>query len=169
MNSTDSIWADLCDMRFKGYLLAFLVTKYQKWDRKINIFLALASSASIGTWAVWDEFPLVWGGIVAASQVVSTIKPYFPYSKMIRELNEKCHKLDLINIEYERTWGKIRRGKLTEDEIEQIRYDQSQICAGILAFSDDLLVETPAEIIAKANHKMKIYLKSNYDIILSIN
>jgi hypothetical protein len=119
MKIVDKIWATFCNMKYKGFVFSLLVNRYQKLDRNVNIFLALASSGSIAAWAIWKDNPLLWSSIIATSQVVTTIKPFFPYYKIIKELNSRCYKMDLLNIEYERFWNKILRGKLTEDTIEK--------------------------------------------------
>lgn len=159
----------LCDMKFKSFIFGLLVTKYQRRDRNVNIFLALASSGSIAAWAVWKEYPLLWSSIIALSQVVMTIKPYFPYHKVIKELNSRCLKLNLLNIETERIWNKIQRGKLTDDNIEQYYYDYNKTYAELLNFPDDLVFVTSREIEAKAEDKLKNYLKSFYGIDNSLN
>lgn len=164
MNLTDKIWATFCNMKYKGFLFGLLVSRYQKLDRNINIFLALASSGSIAAWAVWQDYPIVWSSIIAFSQVITTIKPYFPYSKVIKELNSRCYKVDLLNIEYERFWNKISRGVLTEDTMEQFYYDHNKTYAEVLNFPDDLVFDTSKEIENKANHRMKTFLKTFYGI-----
>lgn len=168
MKLTDKIWATFCNMKFKGFLFGLLVSKYQKLDRSINIFLALASSGSIAAWAIWKDYPILWSSIIALSQVITTIKPYFPYSKVIKELNSRCYKIDLLNIEYERFWNKIQRGKLTEDTIEQFYYDHNKTYAEVLNFPDDLVFDASKEIETKANQRMKTYLKTYHGIEISI-
>ena len=78
----EQVWGLLCNTKFKGFVLSILVIRFQKWDRNINIFLAVASSGSIAAWVVWNRFPFVWGAIIASSQVITVIKPYFPYFKL---------------------------------------------------------------------------------------
>ena len=49
----EQVWSSLCNLKFKGFIISLLVQKYQRWDRNLNIFLAIASSTSIAAWAVW--------------------------------------------------------------------------------------------------------------------
>ena len=169
MSLRDNIWATFCNMKYKGYLFELLVSRYQKIDRSVNIFLAVASSTSIAAWAIWQTLPLLWSTIIAISQVVTTIKPYFPYSKIIKELNSRCYKMDLLNIEYERFWNKVQRAKLNDDAIEQLYYDHNKTYAEVLNFPDDLVFDTPKTIEDKANFKMKNFLKTYYTIQININ
>lgn len=169
MTLTDKIWATYCNMKFKGFVLGLLVIKYQKWERNINMFLALASSGSIAAWALWQDFPFVWSSIIASSQVIMAVKPYFPYHKMTKELNNRSLKIDLLNIEYERFWNKIQRGKLTEDAMDQYYFDLNKTYAEILNLPDDLVLGTPQKLQIKANLRMKNFLKTFHGIDISIS
>ena len=41
------------------YVLEY-IENCELWNWRINVFLALTSTASIGAWAVWQEFKLLW-------------------------------------------------------------------------------------------------------------
>jgi hypothetical protein len=169
MTIVDNIWATLCNMKYKSFLFGLLVHKYQKLDRNVNIFLALASSGSIAAWAVWQNYPILWSSIIALSQVITTIKPYFPYNKIAKELNNRNLKIDILNNEYARFWNKIQRGKLIEDTIEQYYFDFNKTYTEILNFPEDLVFDTSKESEKEANLKMKTFLKSFYGIEISVN
>jgi hypothetical protein len=165
----EQIWAFLNDTKFKGYCLTFLVNKFQKWDRNINIFLAIASSTSIAAWAIWKVNPLIWAAIIAASQVLTVIKPYFPYFKYVKELNAKSFRVDLLNIEFERLWYKLQNKKITEDEAVEIYFDLRKHTTEIFNFGDDTIFDVKKDIEQKANERMKVFLKNNYGISININ
>ena len=157
MTLIDKVWAVFCNMKFKEYIIGLLVLKYQRLDRRINIFLAIASSTRMN---IQRGAP-----IIAASQLIMTLKPYFPYTKIIHELNSRCLKMDLLNIEYERFWNRIQRGKLSEETIEQYYFDHHKSYAEVLNFPDDMVFDTSASIEAKATARMKNFLKTFYGII----
>jgi hypothetical protein len=169
MTLSDKVWSTFVNMKFKGLLFAVALSKNQKYDRNINIFLALAASTSIGAWAVWKEYPFLWGGVIAASQVVTTIKPYLPYNKMVKELNSRCLKMDLLNIEFEeRLWNMIERGQISENTISERYYYFSKKYTEILNMPDDLLFEPSKDTIEKANYRVKIFIKTHYGIDISL-
>jgi len=163
------IWAALNDIRYKGYLLDLIVNRFQKWDRNINIYIAIASSSSIAAWAIWNSTPLLWGTIIAFSQVLTVIKPYFPYNKYVKELNSKNLKIEHLNIELEMLWHKLQKKKITEDEAAEIYFDIRKQASEIFNFGDDTIFVISSKIEKKANEKMKTYLKNNYGIIININ
>lgn len=162
------VWATLVNVKFKGYLLGYLVEHFQKWDRGVNIFLAVASSGSIAAWAVWQEVPMLWAGIIALSQVVNVIKPYFPYYKYVKELNAKCLRCDSMNIEFERLWGKMQSGKITDEAAEEAYYDLRKQMVELFNFGDDTIFDVGDKMEGKANKRMKIFFESNYGVTINI-
>ena len=163
------IWAELCDLRFKGYCLKFLTTKFQKLDRNINIFLAIASSGSIAAWAIWDSTSIIWGAIIAISQVITVIKPYFPYFKYAKEINSKSLKIDILNIEFEKLWYKLQNKIIDNGQAADLYFTYQKEIAEILNFNDDTLFRINKKIKQRANEKMKTFLKNNYGITININ
>lgn len=165
------IWSELCNLKFKGYCLEFLVDRFQKWDRNVNIFLAIASSGSIAAWAIWrdwSEGALIWGGIIALSQVITVIKPYFPYYKYVKELNSKHLRVSVLNIEFERLWYKIENDLITDEQSADIYFEYQKEIAGIFNFSDDTMFNVSERIKKRANLKMKTFLKSKYGIEIEV-
>jgi len=162
------IWAELCNLRFKGYCLRFLTIKFQKWDRNVNIFLAISSSGSIAAWAIWESTTLIWGAVIAFSQVITVVKPYFPYFRYTKEINSKTIKIEVLNIEFERLWYKIENKKINEEEAAELYFTYQKEIAEILNFDDDTLFKIDSKIKQKANAKMKIYLRNNHGIHINI-
>ena len=69
-------WDDLVQLRFQLlYIETYSDASYKK-DNAINIILAIASSSSIGAWVIWKEAAIVWGAIIAISQVINAVKDY---------------------------------------------------------------------------------------------
>jgi len=165
----DRIWALLCNTKFKGYCLSILVDKFQRWDRNINIFLAAASSGSIAAWAIWKIYPFVWGLIIAISQIMTVLKPYFPYFKYVKQLNSKCFNVELLNIDIERLWYKIQNGKISEDEAEEIYFDIRKRVTEIENFEDDTIFNVSEKTEQKANKRMQVFLRNNYNISFTID
>lgn len=165
----EQIWSALNNTKFKGYCLELIVEKFQKRDRNINIFLALTSSGSIATWAIWNKYTLVWASIIAVSQIFNVIKPYFPYFKYVKELNSKTYRIETLNIEFERLWYLIQNNKIDEDDYIEKYFDLKKQLAEVLKFNDDTIFNVTDKIEIKANHKMKIFMKNDYNIQLDIN
>ena len=90
-------------------------------DRRINIFLAITSSSSIGGWAIWNQLRAVWAFIIAASQVINAIKNFLPYKRRIKILNGLYYDLKALALEVEKNWFDVYNGKLTERQIHEMQ------------------------------------------------
>lgn len=157
------VWKELCDLKFKGYYIALLIEKYQKRERTLNIILAIASSGSIAAWAVWQELPFMWGGIIALSQIITVIKPYLPYAKYVKELNPKCTKVDYLNLEFQMLFYRIQEDKINEESAEEVYQKLSEETLKVLNFSDELILSSDKNIERGANTKMYYFLKTKYN------
>jgi hypothetical protein len=146
-----------------------LVHQYQRWDRNINIFLAVASSGSIAAWAIWQFYPELWGGIIASSQVLTVLKPYLPYYKYVKEFNIKNIEMNNFMINIERLWHDIQNSKITEKEVEDIYFSLKKNINEVLSFNDDIFFKVSSKIEKEANNKMKKYLLNNFGIEININ
>lgn len=65
----------------------------------------------------------MWAGIIAASQVVSAIMPFFPYKSRIKEYSSLLHELEEIMVQAEFKWHSIAEGELTAKEINKARFE----------------------------------------------
>ena len=88
-----------------------------KINKGIVIFLAVASSASIGSWVLWQQYAVVWAVIIGVSQVVSVVNEFLPYKKRIDDLPKLTGQLTAICIDMKKCWMETEMGKLTEDQI----------------------------------------------------
>lgn len=57
-----------------------------KWEKRINIFGAIAASTSIAAWAICQQLSFVWSLIIAISQVLNAVKEFMPYSKRLKAI-----------------------------------------------------------------------------------
>lgn len=103
------------------YLDVYTEDSY-KWDRFVNIVVAIASSTSIAAWAIWQKYSFVWSIIIAISQVLTTIKAFLPYSKRLKTLVPFMEDLKFLYNKIEYNWLKIASGDLSEDEINELLY-----------------------------------------------
>ena len=161
------IFNTLLDIKFKYYILGLLTDRYFKFDRNVNIFLTLTSSGSIAAWAVWDKFTWVWALIIAISQVLNLIKPYFQFSKYSKEFNQKYILLQNIVNNFEKFYFKVQHKKIDEEQALELFFDFKQEIEKTLNFSDETVFDVSNKMKNKANYKMKVYLKKNYNINLT--
>jgi hypothetical protein len=115
-----SYWNELVRMRIHELYLEEYLHRTQIIDRGINIVLAIASSASIAAWAVWQNYPLLWAIIIGASQVITAIKPFLPFRNRLKAIPALLRDLDKVYFEAEYRWFDVSHGQLTERQIFQL-------------------------------------------------
>lgn len=103
------------------YLDVYAEDSY-KWDKRINVLGAIASSTSIAAWAIWQQLSFLWSVIIAISQVLTAIKSFLPYSKRLKVLVPFMEDLKFLYNKVEYNWFKIASGELTEEEINELLY-----------------------------------------------
>jgi hypothetical protein len=87
------------------------------WVVRFDGLRAIASSGAIATWAVVQKYPLVWGGIIAAAQVMDALKDVIPFTARQKAANGLVVSLDALLIEALFEWESIYVGQLSDDEI----------------------------------------------------
>ncbi|MEG7597098.1 hypothetical protein H2659_17795 [Vibrio cholerae] len=112
-------WNLLKELKAQIAYLHGYAAKDEWTDKALSIFMAIASSASIATWALWKEHQMVWACIIALSQVVTAIKPFLPYRKRLKAMSELNNQVQAIFLEAETIWYKVSEGLLTEEEIHE--------------------------------------------------
>lgn len=165
----ERVWKTLINNKYKGYVIQLLYCKYQKWDRWINVFLAVISCGSIATWAVWKELPMLWAGLIALSQFVNAVKPWFPYNKYVKEFSSKSLKIDNFNIEYERLFNQLQTDAIDDKIAEKQYYDFMKEYSTLLRFSEDVIFDVSKQdvIEKKATELNKTYFRTHYNVELS--
>lgn len=114
-------WKELYQLKVHINYVEAHIHEAEKHDRHIKIFMAVASSASIGAWAIWRELSFLWGGIIALSQVLAAISPHLPYKTRLKTYSSVLHELEELFIQSEAKWYDIALGKHDDNEINKAR------------------------------------------------
>lgn len=114
-------WKELYQLKVHINYVEALLCEAEKRDRAIKIFMAVASSASIGAWVIWKDLSILWAAIIASSQVIAAISPHLPYRERLKNYSAVLHELEEIFIQAESNWHEISSGKLSEEEINKAR------------------------------------------------
>ena len=123
MNYQSLYWDTLVQLRFGVYYLSTYQMLLEKWDTRIQTFLAITSSSSIAGWAIWDEYGMIWGSLIATSQVVHAIKHLLPFQKRAKVLGGLCTEQEKLALDAASKWFSVFEGKLTDEEIFALRID----------------------------------------------
>lgn len=119
-NYQERFWRELDQLKVHVFYLELYLEKTEHTERGINIFLAVASSGSIASWAIWQEYQMTWAFIIALSQLIHAIKPYLPFSKRLKALSALTNDLESLFLSMENHWFNVSEGKLSEEDIHKL-------------------------------------------------
>lgn len=153
----------LCELRFHCFYLSAYKRGTERFDNRVGIFLAVASSTSIAAWAVWQAYPILWATVIAVSQVVQAVRPYMPNRKFLQRLHALQNEVERLAIQVEFDWHQVANGSLTEQEInEKVRVARLALHdVQIRCFEESTLPEKQGYMDV-AREKARSYLESNY-------
>ena len=70
---------------------------------------------------------MIWGGLIAASQVVHAIKHLLPFQKRAKALGGLCNEQEKLALDAESQWFSVFEGKLTDEEIFALRIELKRL------------------------------------------
>lgn len=145
-----------------NYLDIYAENSY-KWDSKINVISAIASSSSIAGWAIWNDFSYIWAFIIASAQVLTAIKDYIPFRKRLKLLRPFTEDMIQLYIKTEYNWYKVSEGQLTESEINALLFSYKKEFASIESkyMKDGILLEN-SKYMKEADEKTTSYFANNF-------
>ena len=112
--SQEHYWKEFYRLKVHINYVEQMLAKTETWDRNIKIFSAITSSTSIGAWVIWKEYALIWGAIIALSQVLGAIRQYLPYKDRLRCYAALLIELEEIQLWVESRWIEISKGECGE-------------------------------------------------------
>ena len=127
-----------------------------------SIFLALASGASVATWAIWNNLPLVWASIVGLSQALHIAKPYIPFVKNDKEFIEQSLLFESLYLSYEKLWFDNRKEDVDENQIEERFYNLRQKEHDIKTRFKHVVCPNLKRLIKSSDEEADKYLEINY-------
>jgi hypothetical protein len=110
-------WNELVQLRGHIEYLTLYHLHCEYIDRWIQIAIAVSSSGSIATWAVWGEYPLLWASIIAAGQFLMVVKSHLPFQIRMKATADLASRLEGLFVQWEGCWQQVADGELTEGEI----------------------------------------------------
>jgi hypothetical protein len=163
-NIMDQIWTSLVNSKYKEIYIGHKIIELKKLERNINIFLILATSGTIASWVMWDNLKWLWALIIVAAQIVSIIKPYFPFSDNVKELKKFNFLYKKLNLKYEKLWSKIDSGIVTEEESNEHYYQLREEENEFSDLSDEIIISNSKNIENKSNKDLKRYINDTYNV-----
>jgi hypothetical protein len=89
--------------------------------KTVDLLKAIASSGGIAGWVIWKDYPFMWTAIIAAAQLLDAIKGVFPFARDHKAASELTVALELLFIDTQYEWERIRARKINEDGVMMAR------------------------------------------------
>jgi hypothetical protein len=163
LRQADLYWKQLAQLKAACICIRLYRNRLQKRVRLVDIVKAVASSAGIGAWVVWKQFPFIWTAIIVAAQVLDALKGVFPFAKDHRAANDLTVALEVIYIDAEDEWEAILAERVPDAEITKRRTKlrKLQLEAERKHFPDG--IEFPSKIVALANDEAETYFALTFN------
>jgi hypothetical protein len=156
-------WKEFYRLKVQVTFLELLMARNERIDRTIKIVLAIASSASIGAWAVFKTYAFVWALIIALSQVLTAIRPFLPFKDRLRTISGLMLEFDDLLLHVESRWLEISQGELTEGEIRKSLNDlRGQRQKALKKFFGDRALPQDTDLFRKAEQRANMYIQHFY-------
>lgn len=159
----EKYWRYMVQIKAWIFYLDLYAEDSYKWDKRINIFGAIASSTSIAAWTIWSQLSYVWSVIIAVSQVLTAIKSFMPYSRRLKILVPFMEDLKFLYNKIEYNWFKVASDELSEDEINELLYAFKDDFASIenKNLKEETLLENN-KFKTIADKKTDVYFENNF-------
>lgn len=155
---------EIFDCRYHADMMSLKVKQLRTYDTALNVFLAITSSGSIASWTIWDDYAIYWGGLIALSQLITALKPIFPFHKHVHSINHRCYKQELLFLELIEMWQNLNDKSENESTIKtRLSYLAKQINENEF-FDDDDGFEFSDAIQKKAQEMTVDILETKYNI-----
>ena len=163
MNYQSLYWDNLVQLRAGVYYLQAYQIHSEKWNNRVQAFLAITASSSIGGWAIWQEYGMIWGSLIAASQVVNAVKGFFPFQKRAQAIGSLNTEQERLALEAESKWFSVFEGELSAKAIYELVTDlkQRKLEASHKHFKDQTLPHKP-NCEAEAAERTRAYFESYF-------
>lgn len=159
----EKYWKYMVQMKAWIFYLDVYAEKSYRWEQRINMFCAVASSSSIAAWVIWEKFAFLWGGVIAILHVLTAVKGFLPYNKRLAYIKPFEDELKVLYIKMEYDWYLVANGDMSEEEINKLLFDYKKTYSDIESkyLKEDVLVER-SDYMELADEKTNNYFMQNY-------
>lgn len=161
-DSQSRYWHFMYDTCVYTYYLQRYVLHYQTIDRRIKYFLALMSSASIGTWAIWQKHAWAWSLLIVISQVISAIQHLLPFTQREKNIRELLPKFSQLFSKVECEYYQVYTGEFTGIQVHEKTIEFKGVMNDLMVKLDETVLPDNESFLAEAEEKAKTYLNKYY-------
>lgn len=157
-------WAKMVELRVAANYIRGYRNYLGRWTTGIGTVRAVASSLSIGGWAIWHQYAFVWAAVIASAQVLDAIREVFPVTRRKKAAGELAIVLEGLFIDAQLEWENVFAGKYTDEQISKRLHTlrtQHHMAEGRL-FHEGLSVRD--WILRKSELDAELFFQSTYGV-----
>lgn len=165
----DKYWAMYTELKHKEKYYLYYQQSSKFKDGVINGVCLVASCASIASWGIWSEYPVVWALIIALAQVIQAVKPLLPFSQQITALRFLNPELSSLLIDIDHSWDSVNRmdgsNPSDYDHVSGLIHDYEKRFDSLTSqFIGDTYFPTRRRCEKKAETECRNYFKHRYNV-----
>jgi hypothetical protein len=161
-------WNQMIELKVESAYTRRYRDALAKWVTGLAMVKAVASSGSIGAWAVWTEYAFIWGAIIAASQVADALKDVFPFARTHKSASEHTVALGSIFIDAQLEWESVFSGRYTDEQITNRRHKLMKLQHDAELHNFPNGIATREVLFREAQAEAERYFESIYDVHLNL-
>ena len=109
-----AIWNAMLDADMNARYWAEMVRHYASKDKRMRIFLAVTSSATVASWAIAIDMRIIWQVLSSLAALVAVALPILDWPKQREKMAELSGEWLQLQFDYERLW---RQSKDNDSEV----------------------------------------------------
>jgi hypothetical protein len=106
-------WNQLVHLKTVATYIRLYRDDHTQWINRVGILRAVATSSTIAGWVIWKDYAIVWGLVIAASQLADSLKDFLPNARRQKAASELAAILETLFIDAQFEWEIISSGTAT--------------------------------------------------------
>jgi hypothetical protein len=120
-------WILLSQFRFSLFYYQEHLRRNIDWNKATKIITAILTASSVAGWKIWEQFSTLWTVIISVSQVVLILNEFLPFETRVSDISKLVDALSYIFGKMENRWFDVQKGKLTDDQINDLMTEYNDI------------------------------------------
>jgi hypothetical protein len=135
-----TVWKAMLGADLNYCYYSRLSCRYSNWDKWAKVFLAVTSSSTVATWALWSNAQLLWQVLSGISALLAVILPVLNWRGIIEKAAGASGGWFQLMNQYENLWlaiqGGIMKTQETYAEYQKISAKERELVDMVVGFPE---------------------------------
>jgi hypothetical protein len=162
LRATQFYWKELVALKALCIYHRVYRDEQAKWNTRLGFVKAIATSSTIAGWAIWQNYAIIWGAIIAASQLIDALKDVFPNARSRKSSADLANALETLFIDARIEFEKVSFGNVTPEDanVSLRKLQKSRHDAETKYFPEGIVQKLSLQ--DEANRQTRIFFKQVY-------